>query len=100
MSRRISVSRGFQDMSAKDLSRHLTAIRRDYRGHLISKERAKERGRRVIEDEFEVLLRMSHDRVRWSLKRPVELPPEERSRLERIRDEYIADFNRIIDDIK
>ena len=100
MTQRITIGRGTQDVLTRDLNRRLLAIRRNYYHGLISKERAKESGRRVIEDEFEVLLKVSHDRVQYVLRRPVNLPPEERARLERWRDNYVADFGKIIDDVK
>ena len=100
MSHRISVPRGTQDMFTKDLSRQLKAIVISYRHGFHSKEVAKERGKAVIEDEFETLLRLSHDRIRWTLRRPVNLPPEERARLERWKDDYVLDFYKILDDIQ
>ena len=87
-------------MLTKDLSHQLKAIATSYRHRFYSKEVAKERGKQRIEDEFETLLRVSRDRVRWTLRRPVELPPEERTRLERWRDETILGFYKILDDIK
>jgi len=100
MSQRIRVGQGTQNRSAADLNRKLKAIIISYRHDFYSKETAKERGKAAIEDEFESLLRLSRERVRWTLKRPVELPPEERRRLERWRDDYIKDFYGIIDDVK
>lgn len=100
MSRRIQVGRGASDRFAADLNRRLKAIVISYRHDFYTKDRAKERGKAAIEDEFDALLRLSRDRVRWTLKRPVELPPEERTRMERWRDDYIKDFNGIIDDVK
>jgi len=94
------VGRGTQDMLTRDLTRRLMAIRRNYRHRLMSNERAKDSGRRVIEDEFKVLLRVSRDRVRYSLGRVSELPPEELARLMRWRDDYVADWARIIDDTR
>lgn len=66
----------------------------------MSKKRAKEQGRRVIEDEFRVLLRVGRDRVRYALGRVIELPPEELERLVRWKNDYILDWGRIVDDIK
>jgi len=100
MSQRIRVGQGTQNRFVADLGRKLKSIIISYRHDFYSKEVAKERGKGVIEDEFDALLRLSRDRVRWRLKRPVELPPEERRRLERWRDDYIKDFNGIIDDVK
>ena len=87
-------------MLTRDLSRRLMAIRRNYRHGLMSKAWAKTSGKAVIEDEFEVLLRVSQNRIQYALRRKTDLPPEERSRLERWRDGYIMDWGRIIDDIK
>jgi len=100
MSRRIQVGRGASDRFVSDLNRKLKAIIISYRHGFYTKETAKERGKATIEDEFDALLRLSHDRVRWTLKRPVDLPPEDRARLERWRDDYIKDFDGIIDDVK
>lgn len=100
MSRRIRVGQGASNRFAADIIRRLKGIVISYRHDFYSKEIAKERGKTVIEDEFDALLRLSRDRVRWTLKRPVELPPEERRRLERWRDDYIKDFYGIIDDVK
>jgi len=100
MSRTIRVGQGAQNRFAADLNRKLKAIIISYRHDFYTKEVAKERGKVAIEDEFNALLRLSRDRVRWTLRRPVELPPEERRRMERWRDEYIRDFNAIIDDVK
>jgi len=75
------------------------AIRRNLRFRLISAEWAKTTGRKAIENEFDTLLRVSRDRVQYTLRRKVELPPEERERLERWRDGYVADWERIVDDI-
>ncbi len=99
MTQRVLIGRGTQDMLARDLSRRLMAIRRNLRFRLISQEWAKTTGRKAIENEFETLLRVSRDRVQYTLRRKVELPPEERARLERWRDEYVADWGRIVDDI-
>lgn len=82
------------------LTRRLMGIKNNYFWGLMSKKRAKEQGRLAIEDEFAVLLRVGRDRVRYALGRVSELPPEELARLRRWRDEYIADFSNIIDDIK
>ena len=87
-------------MLANDLNRRLMAIRRNYYHKLMSNDWAKESGRRVIEDEFKVLLRVSRDRIRYSLGRVSELPPEELERLVRWKNEYILDWGRIIDGIK
>jgi len=100
MSQRIRVGQGTQNRFATDLNRKLKAIIISYRHDFYSKETAKERGKVAIEDEFDSLLRLSHDRVRWTLKRPVDLPPEERRRMERWRNDYVKDFNGIIDDVK
>jgi len=75
-------------------------IKNNYFWGLMSKKRAKEQGRLVIEDEFKVLLRVSRDKIRYTLGRVSELPPEERDRLERWKRDYIADFSNIIDDVK
>ena len=99
MTQRILIGRGTQDMLARDLSRRLMAIRRNLRFRLISAEWAKNTGRRAIENEFRTLLRVSRDRVQYTFRRKVELPPEELARLERWRDEYIADWGRIVNDI-
>jgi len=87
-------------MLARDLSRRLMAIRRNYRHRLISASWAKSTGKAAIEDEFRTLLRVSQNRVQYALKRRIELPPEERARLERWRDEYVKDWERIVDDVK
>jgi hypothetical protein len=87
-------------MLVSDLNRQLMSIRRNYYHGLISKAQAKISGKAVIRNEFETLLRLSRDRIKWTLKRPVELPPEDLVRLEQWRDGYIADWGRIIDDIK
>jgi len=100
MSQRILVGQGTQNRFAADINRRLKAIIISYRHDFYTKEVAKERGKAAIEDEFDALLRLSRDRVRWRLKRPVDLPPEERRRLERWRDDYIKDFYGIIDDVK
>jgi len=100
MSRRIRVGRGLHGRQTRDLSRRLKGIITNYRFALITKKRARELGRAAIDDEFETLLRASRDRVRTALRRPVELPPEERRRLERWRDDYIGDFNAILADVK
>jgi len=100
MTQRILVGRGTQDMLTSVLTRHLIGIKNNYFWGLISKERAKASGRAVIEHEFETLLRVSRDRVQYTFKRKIELPPEEKIRLERWRDDYIVDWERIIDDIK
>jgi len=100
MTRRIMVSRGTQDMLTRDLNRQLLSIRRNYYHGLTSKAQAKASGKAVIEDEFLTLLRVGRDRIRYDLGRVAELPPEDRARLERWRDNYIADWGRIIDDIK
>ena len=99
MTQRILIGRGTQDMLVRDLSRRLMAIRRNLRFRLISAEWAKTTGKHAIENEFETLLRVSRDRVKYTLRRKVELPPEERGRLERWRDGYVADWERIVDDI-
>ena len=99
MTQRILIGRGTQDMLARDLSRWLMAIRRNLRFRLISAEWAKTTGRKAIENEFETLLKVSQNRVQYTLRRKVELPPEERQRLERWRDEYVVDWERIVDDI-
>ena len=75
------------------------AIRRNLHFRLISVEWAKTIGRKAIENEFETLLRVSQNRVQYTLRRRVELPPEERGRLERWRDGYVADWERIVDDV-
>ena len=98
MSRRIRVGSGTQDRETNDLVRQLKAVVINFRGGVVSKERAKEKARRVIQRQFDFLLRLSRDRIRYQLKRVVELPPEELARLERWRDDYIADFEKIIDD--
>ena len=100
MIQRVIIGRGTQDMLTRDLSRRLMAIRRNYHHGLLSKERAKASGNAVIEDEFETRLRVSRDRVQYIFRRKIELPPEERTRLERWRDGYIEDWERIIDDIR
>lgn len=100
MSRRISVPRGLQDLLTSTLTRRLMGIKNNYFWNLMSKERAKEQGRLAIEDEFRTLLRVGRDRVRYALGRVSELPPEERARLERWRNEYVADFGNIIDGVK
>ena len=82
------------------LTRRLMGIKNNYFWGLISKERAKASGRAAIEDEFKTLLRVSRDRVQYTFKRRIELPPEERDRLERWRDEYVVDWGRIMDDVK
>ncbi len=100
MSQRIQVSQGAQNRFAADLNRKLKAIITGYRHAFYTKKIAKGRGKAAIMDEFDALLRLSHDRVRWTLKRPVTLPPEERRKLERWRNDFIKDFNGIIDDVK
>ena len=100
MTQRIMVGRGTQDMLTRDLTRRLMAIRRNYYHRLMSKDWAKESGRRVIEDEFKVLLRVGRDRVRYALGRVSELPLEELERLVRWKNEYVLDWGRIIDGIK
>lgn len=100
MTQRILIGRGIQDMLTGDLTRRLMGIKNSYFWGLISKKRAKASGKAVIEDEFKTLLRVSRDRVQYTFRRKIELPPEERTRLERWRDGYIEDWKRIIDDIK
>lgn len=100
MTQRILIGRGTQDMLTNTLTRRLMGIKNNYFWGLISKERAKASGKAVVEDEFETLLRVSRDRIRYDLGRVSELPPEELARLRRWRDNYIADFSNIIDDIK
>ena len=82
------------------LTRRLMGIKNNYFWGLMTKKRAKEQGRLAIEDEFRTLLRVGRDRVQYALKRRIGLPPEERGRLERWRDGYILDWERIVDDIK
>ena len=100
MTQRINVGRGTQNMLTNDLNRQLMSIRRNYYHGLISKAQAKASGRAVIEDEFETLLRVSRNRVQYTLKRVASLTPEDRARLERWRDDYVVDWGRIVDDIK
>ena len=60
-------------MLNNDLNRQLMSIRRNYYHGLISKAQAKASGRAVIEDEFETLLRVSRNRVQYTLKRVASL---------------------------
>lgn len=82
------------------MTRQLKGVVINYRFGVITKQRATEAGRRIIEDEFKTLLRMSRDRVRWTIRKVGELPPEAQRRLERWRDEYVQDFLKILDDVK
>lgn len=81
-------------------TRKLKNIVDSYKHGIYTKKIAKEQGKAAIEDEFEILLNLSRDRVSSMLKRPIELPPEELQRLERWRDDYIKDFGGIIDDVE
>jgi len=82
------------------LTRKLENVVNSYQNGIYTKKIAKEQGKADIEGEFNILLKLSRDRVSSMLKRPIELPTEERQRLERWRDDYIKDFDGIIDDIK
>jgi len=87
-------------MLTRDLSRKLKAVVSGYRLGFYSKSHAKRRGEYLIRDEFETLLRVSRDRLKFSTGRAVDLPAEERQRLEQWRDGYIRDFGGIIDDVR
>ena len=100
MSRRIRVSRGTLARGSNDLGRRLKGLVTNYRFALVSKQRALEQGKRLIDNHFETMLRLSRDRIRTALKVTAELPPEERKRLERWRDDYVADFEKILDDVR
>ncbi len=82
------------------LGRQLKNIVDSYQHGIYTKKGAKEQGKAAIEAEFEILLNLSRDQVSSMLKRPIELPPEELQRLERWRDDYIKDFDGIIDDVE
>jgi len=67
----------------------------------MSRKRALEKSKQVIYRQFDTLLGLSRDRVRYAVGgRPVGLPPEELARLEKWRDDYVADFWKILDDAR
>jgi len=101
MSRRILVDVGTHTRETNDLSRQLKAIRINYMHGVMSRERALEKAKQIIRRQFDTLLGLSRDRVRYAVGgRPVNLPPEELARLEKWRDGYIADFGKILDDAR
>lgn len=101
MSRRIRVDVGTHTRETNDLSRQLKAIRTNYVNDLMSRKRAVAKAKQVIYRQFDVLLRLSRDRIRHVIgRRLVNLPPEELARLEKWRDDYLADFEKILDDAR
>lgn len=100
MSRHIMIDRGTQERETADLTRQLKGIQINYRFGIMDKTRAKLVGARVINDHYKTMLRLTRGRLGYALKRPVTLAPEEQRRLERWRDEYIEDWNTILDDVK
>jgi len=78
----------------------LKGLATNYRFGFLSKEQAKKQGRRLIDNHFETMLRMSRDRIRTAVKVVGELPPEERRRMERWRDDETRNFNGILDDVR
>ena len=87
-------------MLSRNLGRRLKAVAANYRLGLVSRDQALAQARRYIDAEFETMLRVSRDRIRWTLGRAVELPDEARTRLERVRDQYVSDFEKILGDVK
>lgn len=100
MSRRVRVGRGTQTRFTADLSRRLKGVMVNYRHGQLSKDEARAKARRLIDTEFQTLLAVSRNRVRIAVGKVGELPPEERRRLERWRDEYLDDFYGILDDVR
>jgi len=94
------IYQGTQERETADLTRQLKGIQINYRFGIMDKARARLVGARVIEDHYKTLLRLTQGRLGYALKRPVTLAPEEQRRLERWRDEYIEDWNMILDDVK
>jgi len=100
MSRRVRVARGTHDRETADLERQLKAIIINYRFGVVNRQRAMDKARALINRQFDDLLAIARSRVHTATGRRVELPPEERRRMERWRDEYINDFEGILSDVK
>lgn len=100
VSRRIRVDTGTQDRETADLTRRLKGTEINYRFGIITKQRAKQMGTRIIDDHYNTLLRLTRGRLGYNLKRDVTLTPEDRKRLDGWRSQAIKDFEAIIDDTR
>ncbi len=100
MSRRIKIDTGTQRRETADLTRRLKGINVNYRFGIVDKRRAKKLGKRVIEDHYQTLLKLTKGRLGYALKRPVTLTPEDQRRLDNWRNQAIRDFEAIIDDTR
>ncbi len=98
--RNIQISPSIQKRHVADLTRRLKGVRLNYRFELMDKRRAKMLGRRIIEDHYQTLLRLTKGYLGYALKRSVSLSPEDQRRLDQWRDEAIRDFEAIIDDTR
>ena len=100
MSRRIRVDQGTQQRETRELTTRLKGVETNYRFGIITKERAKRVGERIITDHYHTLLRLTHSRLFYYIKQPVSISPEDQRRLDGWRDQAIQDFWRIIDDTR
>ena len=100
MSRRIKVDTGTQKRETADLTRRLKGTEINYRFGIITKQRAKQMGKRIISDHYNTLLRLTRDRLGYSIQRNVSLSPENKHSLDTWRNQAIKDFEAIIDDTR
>jgi len=97
---RLKIDPGTQRRETRDLSRQLKGVRLNYRFGIIDKRRAKTLGKRIIDDHYQTLLRLTGERFWYATRRRTTIAPEDQLRLDRWRDEAISDFEAIIDDIR
>ena len=100
MSRRIRVDTGTQTRETADLTRRLRGVELNYRFGIIDKQRAKQMGASVINDHYNTILRLTRDRLGYSIQRTVSLSPENKRSLDDWRKQAIKDFEAIIDDTR
>ena len=100
LKRGIKVSPVIIDSLGRNMTTKLKNVVTNYRYGLMSKKQAKTRSGKIIDDEFNTLLRVSRDQVRFKIGYVGKLPPEELARLKRWRDTYKRGFMKIIRDVK
>lgn len=91
---------GTQRRETADLTRRLKGVRLNYRFAIINKRRAKTLGKRIIEDHYQTMLKLTQGRLGYAINRPVSLTLEDQRRLDSWRDQAVRDFEAIIDDTR
>ncbi len=96
--RRIRVNPGLYKMQARDFVGQLTRIKNWLWAKRITLKQAKALGKQAFDDELERLIQVTRDEMKFHMK-PKPIPPDEMDRMEKWKEEELARYYAVLDDV-